>query len=103
MMAEQWQGVIHAITCKDIEVRLSIAHKEGADTGTFQLMQRCRDNNNTFNDEGRWTARRGKDTTYALTGANGEGPRYYRVSGKRLYELDADKKEVTTYYLEKVE
>jgi hypothetical protein len=102
-LAEQWQGTVHAVTCQNIEVRLSFAHKEGSDTGTFQLMQRCKDNNNTFNDEGVWILRRGKDTIYTLVKANGEGPSYYKVKGNRLYELDADKKEVTTYYLKKVE
>lgn len=103
MVAEQWQGTVHAVTCRDIEVRLSIAHKEGSDTGTYQLMQRCKENNNTFNDEGVWRLQRGKEPLYILTGASGEGPHYYKVKGKRLYELDADKKEVATYYLEKVE
>jgi len=103
ILAEQWQGNIHAVTCNNIEVRLSFAHKEGSDTGTYQLMQRCKDNNNTFNDEGMWTVHRGKDTIYTLIKENGEGPAYYKVKGNRLYELDADKKEVDTYYLRRVE
>lgn len=103
ILAEQWQGNVHAITCRNIEVRLSLAHKEGSDTGTFHLRQRCKDNNNTFNDEGSWRVRRGKDTIYTLINANGEAPRHYKLKGNRLYELDIDKKEVTTYYLKKVE
>jgi hypothetical protein len=104
MVAEQWQGTVHAVTCQDIEVMLSIAHKEGADSGSYQMIQRCKDNNNTFRDEGEWRMQKHKgDHFYVLRNRTGEGPRYYKVKGKRLVELDADKKEVDTYYLEKVE
>lgn len=103
MMAEQWQGVIHAVTCQEIEVRISLSHRGNSDSGSYQMMQRCKDNNNTFTDEGEWRIRTGKDTLYILRGRNGQDARYYKVKGNRLFELDADKNEVSTYYLEKVQ
>jgi hypothetical protein len=100
---EQWQGIVHAVTCQDIEVKITLVHKQGADTGTYQMTQHCKDNNNVFEDTGLWRIIKGKELLYVLQGKNDATPRYYKVKGTRLLELDADKKEVTTYYLEKVE
>jgi len=102
-VAEQWEGTVHAVTCEDIEVKISFMRRQGADTGTYQMTQRCKDNNNTFRNEGEWYIRNGKEPVYVLHGGSGEATRYYKVKGSRLVELDADEQEVNTYYLERVE
>ena len=101
--AEKWQGVIHAVTCQDIDVQLTFTRARGADTGTYEMSQHCRENDNTFTDSGTWQVKKGKDMIYMLQSKSDGTSHSYRINGNRLLELDADHKEVDSYYLEKVE
>jgi len=47
--------------------------------------------------------KKGKDLVYILQSRNDGTSHSYRINGNRLLELDADRKEVDSYYLEKVE
>jgi hypothetical protein len=100
---EQWQGVIHAVTCQDIEVQLTFTRAPGAGNGAYRMTQHCKDNDNTFTDEGTWHVKKGKDLVYVLQSKEDGALHSYRINGNRLVELDADQKEVDSYYLEKVE
>jgi len=104
VMVEAWKGIIHAVTCQDIEVKITFTRRPNTDTGTYRMTQHCEDNGNTFGEEGTWRIKRRKnEIEYELIGRNGGAARYYHVKDDRLMELDTDSKEVTSYYLEKVE
>ncbi len=100
---EQWQGIVHAVTCQDIEVKITFTRRPNKDTGTYRMTQHCQDNGNTFGEEGSWRIKHGRQLQYELVGRNGGTARYYHVKNNRLMELDADNKEVSSYFLEKVD
>lgn len=97
---EEWKGSFSATTCNKIEVQLTLERRPGVDTGAFKMVQTCRENDYTFTEEGRWQLIPGKDTLYSLRGKEAGQLRYYKKKKGRLLELDADKNEVTSWYLE---